>query len=54
MSLPRLLDSVRGVFDAAGPAGLTIDTRTVPLSAVGEHWDDVNSVVRPVFTMHGD
>ncbi|WP_175958994.1 quinone oxidoreductase family protein [Burkholderia pyrrocinia] len=51
--LPRLLDSVRGVFDAAGPAGLTVDTRTVPLSAVGEHWGDANSLVRPVFMMHG-
>ncbi|KVH60096.1 quinone oxidoreductase family protein [Burkholderia cepacia] len=52
VSLPRLLASVRGVFDAAGPAGLTIDTRTVPLSAVGEHWSDTSSLVRPVFTMH--
>ncbi|MGC3024825.1 quinone oxidoreductase family protein [Burkholderia sp. DN3021] len=51
--LPRLLDSVRGVFDAAGPAGLAIETRTVPLSAVGEHWGDANSLVRPVFMMHG-
>jgi len=51
--LPRLLDSVRGVFDAAGPARLTIETRTVPLSDVGEHWGDANSLVRPVFMMHG-
>lgn len=54
VSLPRLLASVRGVFDAAGPAGLAIDTRTVPLSDVGEHWGDVNSLVRPVFTMRGE
>ncbi|MEN8511649.1 zinc-binding alcohol dehydrogenase family protein [Burkholderia sp. RS02] len=51
--LPRLLDSVRGVFDAAGPARLTIETRAVPLSDVGEHWGDANSLVRPVFMMHG-
>ncbi|AIO44883.1 zinc-binding alcohol dehydrogenase family protein [Burkholderia cenocepacia] len=52
--LPRLLASVRGVFEAAGEAGLAIDTRTVPLSAVGEHWGDSSSVVRPVFTMRGE
>ncbi|MGC2943726.1 quinone oxidoreductase family protein [Burkholderia ambifaria] len=46
-----LLAAVRGVFAAAGPARLTIDTRAVPLSAVGEHWNDTNSLVRPVFTM---
>ncbi|KAG8154349.1 quinone oxidoreductase family protein [Burkholderia catarinensis] len=51
VSVPGLLASVRGVFDAAGPARLTIATRAVPLSAVGEHWDDTNSLVRPVFTM---
>ncbi|OED18954.1 zinc-binding alcohol dehydrogenase family protein [Burkholderia sp. A2] len=53
VSLARLLASVRGVFEAAGEAGLTIDTRTVPLSAVGEHWSDTSSVVRLVFTMRG-
>ncbi|MDN7543007.1 quinone oxidoreductase family protein [Burkholderia cenocepacia] len=52
--LPRLLASVRGVFEAAGEVGLAIDTRTVPLSAVGEHWGDSSSVVRPVFTMCGE
>ncbi|MBN3826080.1 zinc-binding alcohol dehydrogenase family protein [Burkholderia sp. Ac-20384] len=51
VSLPRLLASVRGVFDAAGPAGLTIETRAVPLADVGAHWSDTSSVVRPVFTM---
>ena len=38
VSLPRLLASVRGVFDAAGPAGLAIETRAVPLADVGVHW----------------
>ncbi|MBR8299693.1 zinc-binding alcohol dehydrogenase family protein [Burkholderia dolosa] len=52
--LPRLLAAVRSVFDAVGPAGLSIDTRVVPLSAVGEHWSDASSAVRPVFTMRGD
>ncbi|MPV59117.1 alcohol dehydrogenase [Burkholderia sp. HI2761] len=54
VSLQRLLASVRGVFEAAGPAGLTIDTRTVPLADVGEHWGDTSSLVRPVFTMRAD
>ncbi|VWB24901.1 alcohol dehydrogenase [Burkholderia lata] len=51
VSLPRLLASVRGVFDAAGPAGLAIETRAVPLADVGAYWDDTSSLVRPVFTM---
>ncbi|MFP3505257.1 quinone oxidoreductase family protein [Burkholderia sp. SIMBA_062] len=49
-----LLAAVRGVFAAAGPARLTIDTRAVPLSAVGEHWSDTDSRVRPVFVMGAD
>ena len=51
VSLPRLLASVRGVFDAAGPAGLAIETRAVPLADVGVHWGDTSSLVRSVFTM---
>lgn len=53
VSLPRLLVAVRGVFGAADAAGLAIDTRAVPLSAVDEHWADADSQVRPVFTMRG-
>ncbi|MGS0891063.1 quinone oxidoreductase family protein [Burkholderia stagnalis] len=53
VSLPGLLAAVRGVFDAAGWARLTLDTRAVPLSAVGECWGDANSLVRTVFTMQG-
>ncbi|MEB2484133.1 zinc-binding alcohol dehydrogenase family protein [Burkholderia multivorans] len=49
--LPRLLSVARGVFDAAARARLTLDTRVVPLSAVGEHWSDTSSAVRTVFTM---
>ncbi|RQR52447.1 zinc-binding alcohol dehydrogenase family protein [Burkholderia sp. Bp9140] len=52
--LPRLLAAIRGVFDAAAPASLAIETRTVPLSAVGEHWDDANSRVRPVFVTRAE
>ncbi|EDT41142.1 quinone oxidoreductase family protein [Burkholderia ambifaria] len=54
VSVPGLLGAIRGVFDAAAPAGLTIDTRTVPLSEVGEHWSDTDSRVRPVFVMRAD
>ncbi|AOI62896.1 quinone oxidoreductase family protein [Burkholderia territorii] len=54
VSLPRLLASVRGVFGATRAAGLAIETRIVPLSAVAEHWGDADSSVRPVFTMRSD
>jgi len=37
--LPKLLDSIRNVFDAFVPAKLQIATRTVPLSAIAEAWD---------------
>ncbi|EKS9912417.1 zinc-binding alcohol dehydrogenase family protein [Burkholderia multivorans] len=49
--LPRLIAVARGVFDAAARARLTLDTRVVPLSAVGAHWNDTSSAVRTVFTM---
>ncbi|MBR7971989.1 quinone oxidoreductase family protein [Burkholderia vietnamiensis] len=49
--MPRLLAAIRGVFDAAAPAALSIDTRTVPLAAVGEHWADTDSRTRTVFVM---
>ncbi|MGR3907341.1 zinc-binding alcohol dehydrogenase family protein [Burkholderia sp. SR8] len=52
--LPRMLAAIRGVFDAAGSAGLAIDTRAVPLSAVAEHWADADSRVRTVFVMRGE
>ncbi|AOJ71915.1 MULTISPECIES: quinone oxidoreductase family protein [Burkholderia] len=51
LSLPRLLDAARAVFEAARAAGLRIDTETVPLADVGAYWDDTSSLVRPVFTM---
>jgi NADPH:quinone reductase-like Zn-dependent oxidoreductase len=35
---PKLLDSIRNVFDAVEPARLQIATTTVPLSAIEETW----------------
>ncbi|TDV05547.1 quinone oxidoreductase family protein [Paraburkholderia caballeronis] len=51
--LDRLLNAVREVLHAALPAGLRIDTRTVPLADVGAHWDDTGSRARTVFTVAG-
>jgi NADPH:quinone reductase-like Zn-dependent oxidoreductase len=35
---PKLLDAVKNVFDAAVPARLQIQTKTVPLSTIEESW----------------
>jgi NADPH:quinone reductase-like Zn-dependent oxidoreductase len=35
---PKLLEAVKNVFDAALPAKLKIQTKTVPLSAIQENW----------------
>jgi NADPH:quinone reductase-like Zn-dependent oxidoreductase len=35
---PKLLDAVKNVFDAAVPAKLQIQIKTVPLSAIEENW----------------
>ena len=40
----RLLESVRRVFEAAGPAGLRIQTRTAPLQEIEANW---NSAGKP-------
>jgi NADPH:quinone reductase-like Zn-dependent oxidoreductase len=48
VALPRLLASIKCVFDAFGPARLSIKTRVVPLAEVGEAWDD-NGKSRIVF-----
>ena len=37
--MPRLLEAIRHVFDAAGPARLQIAARTVPLAEITEVWD---------------
>jgi NADPH:quinone reductase-like Zn-dependent oxidoreductase len=50
VALPRLLQAVDGVFQAALPAKLAIEMRTVPLSAVAAHWAD-DSRARTVFVM---
>ena len=36
---PKLLNSIKNVFDAVLPAKLQIATKTVPLSAIEETWD---------------
>ncbi len=36
---PRLLASIKSVFDAVGPAGLQIATKIVPLSAIDDAWN---------------
>ncbi len=36
--IPKLLDAVKNVFEAAVPAKLQIQTNTVPLSAIEENW----------------
>jgi NADPH:quinone reductase-like Zn-dependent oxidoreductase len=34
----RLLASIRGVFEAAAPANLRVETRTMPLASIAEAW----------------
>ncbi|MGA8437708.1 MAG: zinc-binding alcohol dehydrogenase family protein [Candidatus Sulfotelmatobacter sp.] len=48
--LPRLLASIKSLFDAFGPARLRIKTKAVPLAEVGETWDD-NGKSRIVFVL---
>jgi NADPH:quinone reductase-like Zn-dependent oxidoreductase len=48
IALPRLLASIKSVFDAFVPARLSIKTKAVPLAEVGETWDD-NGKSRIVF-----
>jgi NADPH:quinone reductase-like Zn-dependent oxidoreductase len=36
---PKLLDSIRNVFEAVAPAKLQIATKTMPLSKIEEAWD---------------
>jgi NADPH:quinone reductase-like Zn-dependent oxidoreductase len=49
VTLAGLLDAAQGVFKAAAPAGLRIETQAVPLSALAEHWSNTRSDVRTVF-----
>jgi NADPH:quinone reductase-like Zn-dependent oxidoreductase len=48
--LPRLLASIKSVFDAFVPARLRIKTKVVPLAEVRETWDD-NGKSRIVFVL---
>jgi len=48
--LPRLLASIKGVFDAYAPAHFTIKTKSVPLAQVAESWHDPTKT-RIVFTI---
>ena len=49
--LPVLLRSIRSVFEAAGPAGLKIATRVVPLAEVEETWAKAPGKPRVVFSV---
>jgi NADPH:quinone reductase-like Zn-dependent oxidoreductase len=48
--LPRLLASIKSIFDAFVPARLRIKTKAVPLAEVCETWDD-NGKSRIVFVL---
>jgi NADPH:quinone reductase-like Zn-dependent oxidoreductase len=47
--LPRLLNAMREVLNAALPAGLRIATEAVPLADLDKHWEQADSRVRTVF-----
>lgn len=48
---PRLLDCITNAFAAVAPARLQIATRTVPLSAIEETWQNAPGKPRIVFTI---
>jgi NADPH:quinone reductase-like Zn-dependent oxidoreductase len=48
--MPRLMASIKSVFDAFALSHFTVKTKPVPLSQVAEAWDD-NSKSRIVFVM---
>jgi NADPH:quinone reductase-like Zn-dependent oxidoreductase len=51
VSLAKLLDSIRNVFESVEPANLQIVTRTVQLSAIEKTWEDAAGKPRVVFTI---
>jgi NADPH2:quinone reductase len=51
VSVARLCQAIQGVFEAAASAKLGIATQAVPLSALAEHWANIRSDVRTVFTI---
>jgi len=48
---PILLQSIKNVFEAVNPAGLTVATRTVPLAEVEQVWKTAGGKPRVVFTV---
>lgn len=51
IAFPRLIQAVTGVLHAAGPGGLSVDTRTVPLDAIADAWLQDAETARTVFTI---
>ncbi len=51
VSRKGLVESISRVFQAVGPAGLTVATRVVPLSQVESVWDKAAGQPRIVFTI---
>ncbi len=51
VSFLRLLDSIGKVFEAVVPAKLQIATKSVPLSAIAETWENASGKPRIVFTI---
>jgi NADPH:quinone reductase-like Zn-dependent oxidoreductase len=51
ISRSALVQSIKSVFEAVQPAGLTIATRVVPLSEVEDVWDKATGKPRVVFTV---
>lgn len=47
---PRILESIRALFDATLPGGLRIAARALPLSGIVQYWDAADSRERIVFT----
>lgn len=47
--MPRILDAIKNVLNAAVPGKFEIATKQVPLSRVESHWGDIDSRARTVF-----
>lgn len=47
---PRILESIRALFDATLPGGLRIAARAVPLAEIAQYWDEADSRERIVFS----
>nr|WKF60750.1 2-haloacrylate reductase [Paraburkholderia busanensis] len=47
--LARLFATLKAVFDAAGPAGLRVEAKAVPLAELAVHWGCADSACRTVF-----